>query len=70
MQEDYNLTCQWIKKYKEYFFECYSNQKLIDTDSIGYPKLQVSDSILERYFDDMQKCVTDYNNDIKPQIRN
>ena len=65
MQGDYDLTYRWIKKYKEYFFECYSNQKLINTDSISYPKLQASDPILERYFNDMRKCVTDYNNDIE-----
>lgn len=64
MQEDYNLTCQWIKKQKKYFFDCYSNQKPINTDSISYPKLQDSDPILKTYFNDMRKCVADYNNDI------
>lgn len=63
-QEDYNLTCQWIKEYKEYFFECYSNKKPINTDSISYPELQSSDLILKYYFNNMRHCITDYNKDI------
>lgn len=64
MQEDYDLTCQWINEYKDYFFECYSNQEPIVADSIIFPKLQSSNQVLEYYFDDIQQYITDYNSDI------
>ncbi len=64
LQEDYNLTCQWIRQYKEYFHKCYSNQDLINADSLIYPQLHNSDPILDNYFKDMQQCVIDYNSDI------
>lgn len=64
MQEDYFTTCQWIKDYKGYLSQCYYKQEPISMDSICYPGLQTSDQILENYFRDIQRTISDYNKDI------
>lgn len=64
MQQDYNLTYQWIKDNKKYISECYYKQILISVDSIMFPKRQFSDTILDDYFKGLRQCITDYNNDI------
>lgn len=64
MQQDYNLTYQWIKNNKKYISECYYKQMTIAVDSIMFPKRQFSDTILDDYFKGLRQCITDYNNDI------
>ena len=64
MQQDYDLTCQWIKDNKMYIYECYYRQIPIINDSILFPKAQLSDVILKNYFSELRQCINDYNNDI------
>jgi len=64
IQYDYHIACQWIRNNKQYFTNCYNNKEQINIDSLGFPILKNVDSVLESYFNNLDHCITDYNNDI------
>lgn len=64
MQYDYHIACQWIRNNKRYFTNCYNNKEQINIDSLSFPILKNAVPVLESYFNNLDHCIADYNNDI------
>ena len=64
IHNSYHITCQWIKEKKDYVSDCYKNKQQINIDSLSFPILENADPVLESYFNNLDHCIADYNNDI------
>ena len=64
IHNSYHITCQWIREKKDYVSDCYKNKQQINIDSLSFPILENADPVLESYFNNLDHCIADYNNDI------
>ena len=64
IHNSYHITCQWIREKKDYVSDCYKNKQQINIDSLSFPILENADPVLESYFNNLDNCIADYNNDI------
>ena len=64
IHNSYHITCQWIREKKDYVSDCYKNKQQINIDSLSFPILENDDPVLESYFNNLDNCIADYNNDI------
>ena len=64
IHNSYHITCQWIREKKDYVSDCYKNKQQINIDSLSFPILENADPALESYFNNLDHCIADYNNDI------
>ena len=64
IHNSYHITCQWIREKKDYVSDCYKNKQQINIDSLSFPMLENADPVLESYFNNLDHCIADYNNDI------
>ena len=64
IHNSYHITCQWIREKKDYVSDCYKNKQQINIDSLSFPILENADPVLESYFNNLDHCISDYNNDI------
>ncbi len=64
IHNSYHITCQWIREKKDYVSDCYKNKQQINIDSLSSPILENADPVLESYFNNLDHCIADYNNDI------